>query len=97
MYMYSSYAINIWSCTLGICCVLCVVPVLFLQAEWHEREKKAKEMEKKKRDSVHRISGDHSSDIEKILETIPVEKKTTIARRASQRKQSISVSRKASM
>lgn len=77
--------------------MLCAVPFLFAQAEWHEREKKAKEMDKKRRNSIHRLSGDHSSDIEKILETIPVEKKTTIARRVSQRKQSISLSRRASL
>lgn len=54
-------------------------------------------MDKKRRNSFHRLSGDHSTDIEKILETLPVEKKTNISRRLSQRKQSISLSRRASM
>ena len=68
-----------------------------MQAEWQERERKAKEMDKRRQKSFHRLSGDQSTNIEKILETLPAEKKTSISRRLSQRKQSISVSRRASM
>ena len=77
------------------CAVLCCAGLV--QAEWQEREKRAKEMDKKRQQSIRRLSGDHSANIETILDTLPAEKKTTISRRLSQRKQSISVSRRASM